>query len=95
MAKIDITNSLSGALSETTEKVGEAIDHVCKVIERENPDLDGVMTNTKYSDRRKYPDDKLRQLIFSGMLLIGIFCWTSAVIPSSCVIDVVCDGIRL
>lgn len=50
-------------LSETTEKVGEAIDHVCKLIERENPDLDGVMTNTKYSDRRKYPDDKLRQLI--------------------------------
>jgi type I restriction enzyme M protein len=39
------------------------IDHVCRIIERENPDLDGVLTNTKYNDKRKYPDDKLRKLI--------------------------------
>ena len=30
---------------------------------RENPILDGVLTNTKYNDKRKYPDDKLRKLI--------------------------------
>ena len=50
-------------LSTAPENIGEKIDHVCKIIERENPDLDGVLTNTKYNDKRKYPDDKLRKLI--------------------------------
>jgi type I restriction enzyme M protein len=50
-------------LSSVSENIGEKIDHLCKVIERENPDLDGVLTNTKYNDKRKYPDDKLRKLI--------------------------------
>lgn len=36
---------------------------MCRIIERENPDLDGVLTNPKYNDKRKYPDDKLRKLI--------------------------------
>ena len=26
-------------------------------------DLEGVLTNTKYNDKRKYPDDKLSALI--------------------------------
>jgi type I restriction enzyme M protein len=50
-------------LSSTGENIGERIDNVCRMIERENPDLDGVLTNTKYNDKRKYPDDKLRSLI--------------------------------
>jgi len=50
-------------LSSAAENIGEKIDHVCRIIERENPDLDGVLTNTKYNDKRKYPDDKLRKLI--------------------------------
>jgi type I restriction enzyme M protein len=50
-------------LSSAPENIGEIIDHVCRIIERENPDLDGVLTNTKYNDKRKYPDDKLRKLI--------------------------------
>src|SRR6476660_9757802 len=50
-------------LSKASENIGEIVDHVCKIIERENPDLDGVLTNTKYNDKRKYPDDKLRKLI--------------------------------
>ncbi|MDP9289953.1 MAG: type I restriction-modification system subunit M, partial [Thermoproteota archaeon] len=50
-------------LSSTSENIGEKIDHVCRIIEKENPDLDGVLTNTKYNDKRKYPDDKLRKLI--------------------------------
>jgi type I restriction enzyme M protein len=50
-------------LSTASENIGEKIDHVCRIIERENPDLDGVLTNTKYNDKRKYPDDKLRTLI--------------------------------
>ena len=50
-------------LSETSENIGEKIDQVCRIIERENPDLDGVLTNTTYNDKRKYPDDRLRSLI--------------------------------
>ena len=50
-------------LSSTAENIGEKIDHVCRLIERENPDLEGVLTNTRYNDKRKYPDDKLRALI--------------------------------
>lgn len=50
-------------LSKTSENIGEKIDQVCRIIERENPDLDGVLTNTIYNDKRKYPDDKLRKLI--------------------------------
>ncbi len=50
-------------LSSTAENIGEKIDHVCRLIERENPDLEGVLTNTRYNDKKKYPDDKLRDLI--------------------------------
>ena len=50
-------------LSETSENIGEKVDQVCRIIERENPDLDGVLTNTTYNDKRKYPDDRLRKLI--------------------------------
>jgi type I restriction enzyme M protein len=50
-------------LSSASENIGERIDHVCRLIERENTILDGVLTNTKYNDKRKYPDDKLRKLI--------------------------------
>jgi type I restriction enzyme M protein len=55
-------------LSQTSENIGEKIDQVCRIIERENPDLDGVLTNTTYNDKRKYPDDRLRKLIshFNG-----------------------------
>lgn len=50
-------------LSKASENIGEKIDRVCRIIERENSDLDGVLTNTKYNDKKKYPDDRLRKLI--------------------------------
>jgi type I restriction enzyme M protein len=50
-------------LSSASENIGEKIDHVCRLVERENPVLDGVLTNTKYNDKKKYPDDRLRRLI--------------------------------
>jgi len=54
-------------LSSVSEDIGAKMDHVCRVIERENSkyndNLDGVLTNTNYNDKRKYPDDKLRRLI--------------------------------
>jgi type I restriction enzyme M protein len=56
-------NARWSILASTAENIGEKIDSVCRMIERENPDLDGVLTNTKYNDKRKYPDDKLRALI--------------------------------
>jgi type I restriction-modification system DNA methylase subunit len=50
-------------LAATAENIGEKIDDVCRLIERENQKLEGVLTNTKYNDKRKYPGDKLRALI--------------------------------
>jgi type I restriction enzyme M protein len=52
-----------GQFSLTSENIGEKNDQVCRIIEKENPDLDGVLTNTTYNDKRKYPDDRLRKLI--------------------------------
>lgn len=52
-------------LASAAENIGEKIDQVCLIIEKENPDLKGVLTNTKYNDKRKYPDDKLLELISS------------------------------
>lgn len=50
-------------LSNAAKNIGEEIDSICKILEKENPSLDGVLTNTKYNDKRKYPDDKLKALI--------------------------------
>ena len=50
-------------LQKTRTKVGEKIDKICKEIERSNSKLEGVLTNTKYSDPKKYPDDKLAKLV--------------------------------
>lgn len=50
-------------LAVVRSKVGEKIDEICKIIEKTNPKLEGVLTNTKYADPRKYPDDKLANLI--------------------------------
>jgi hypothetical protein len=46
-------------LSKTSENIGDKIDQICRIIERDNPDLDGVLTNTTYNDKKKYPDDSL------------------------------------
>ena len=45
------------------KKVGEKIDEMCKKIEAANRKLDGVLTNTMYSDPKKYPDDQLASLV--------------------------------
>lgn len=50
-------------LSKARKKVGEKIDRICREIEKANTPLQGVLTNTKYSDPRKHPDDKLIKLI--------------------------------
>lgn len=50
-------------LSDASSNLGEIIDNVCREIEKEVSKLEGVLTNTKYNDKKKYPDDKLRKLI--------------------------------
>ena len=50
-------------LSDAPSNLGEIIDNICRDIEKEVPKLEGVLTNTKYNDKKKYPDDKLRKLI--------------------------------
>jgi len=51
------------ALSTVRSRVGEKIDEICRLIEKKNLKLEGVLTATKYSDPRKYPDDNLANLI--------------------------------
>ena len=50
-------------LSKTRSRVGEKIDGICRMLEKANRKLDGVLTNTKYADPRKYPDDRLAALV--------------------------------
>jgi type I restriction enzyme M protein len=50
-------------LSGVRSKVGEAIDRVCKLVEEKNPKLEGVLTNTKYADPKKFPDNELAELV--------------------------------
>ena len=50
-------------ISKKTENLGEIIDKVCEIIERDNPKLEGVLTNTIYNDKKKFPDDRLLQLV--------------------------------
>ena len=50
-------------LLDASSNLGEIIDNVCRDIEKEVKQLEGVLTNTKYNDKKKYPDDKLRKLV--------------------------------
>lgn len=45
------------------ENIGEKIDKVCGIIERANPDLEGVLTNISYNDKKRFPDDVLMELV--------------------------------
>ncbi len=55
-------------LAGVRSKVGEEIDKICKLIEEANSkneknSLEGVLTNTKYADPKKYPDNELAELV--------------------------------
>ncbi len=58
-------------LSSASSNLGEKMDDVCRDLEKNIRKLEGVLTNTKYNDKKKYPDDKLRALIahFNGLAL--------------------------
>lgn len=52
------------AILNTFENIGEKIDDVCSAIEHEDPEnLEGVLTNTSYNDKKRYPDDVLLELV--------------------------------
>ena len=54
------------SIANTFENIGERIDKVCAIIERVNPfTLEGVLTNTTYNDKKKFPDDVLLQLVLN------------------------------
>jgi hypothetical protein len=43
------------------ENSGEKIDHLCRIDQREHPDLDSVLPNSKYNDKRKSSVDKFNK----------------------------------
>ena len=47
----------------TFENIGEKLDTICQKLERQNPQLEGVLTNVSYNDKKMYPDDLLLKLI--------------------------------
>jgi type I restriction enzyme M protein len=56
-------NARWSAITDTFENIGEQIDRVCSKIEQANPSLQGVLTNTIYNDKKRFPDDVLLQLV--------------------------------
>lgn len=48
---------------KTFENIGEKLDEVCTILERQNPHLEGVLTNITYNDKKMYPDNVLLQLV--------------------------------
>ena len=50
-------------LADASSNIGETMDTVCREIEEAVPKLRDVLSYLKYNDKKKYPDNKLRQLI--------------------------------
>lgn len=50
-------------IRDSFENIGEKIDSVCTILERNNQQLEGVLTNTSYNDKKRFPDDVLLQLV--------------------------------
>jgi hypothetical protein len=50
---------LTAAVAENS---GEKIDHLCRIDQKEHPDLDSVLANSKYNDKRKSSVDKFNKV---------------------------------
>jgi type I restriction enzyme M protein len=53
-------------LSDTFENLGQKIDDICSAVEHHQLNsqrLEGVLTNTSYNDKKKFPDDLLLELV--------------------------------
>ena len=50
-------------IHDATDNIGEIINKVSEIIERENPSLDGVFSNTDYNDKKRFPDDTLIEMV--------------------------------
>ena len=84
-------------LSDAHSNLGEIIDNVCRDIEKEVLILEGVLTNTKYNDKKKYPDDKLHKLIahFNGLSLKNKNLEVALSALESWIYNVVVNGTKL
>ncbi len=51
-------------LTSTNSNYGAKLNEMCRALEDTNKPLENVLTNTKYNDKKQYPDNKLRELIF-------------------------------
>ena len=50
-------------LEEVSEDIGAKIIAVCRIVERENPLLEGTMVYSEFNKKKSYPDQSLRKLI--------------------------------
>ena len=50
-------------IRDSFENIGEKVDSVCTILEHNNQQLEGVLTNTSYNDKKRFPDDVLLQLV--------------------------------
>ena len=55
------------AAAAAAENSGEKIDHLCRIDQREHPDLDSVLTNSKYNDKRKSSVDKFNKVFLPNI----------------------------
>jgi type I restriction-modification system DNA methylase subunit len=55
-------------LSKVSENIGENIDHVCRLIERENPDLDGVLF--RGNEEEKIRENMIKEDIIEGIIAL-------------------------
>ena len=51
------------ALFNTKKSIGSALNKIARGIEEENPRLEGVLTATKFDDKRNFPDNTMEDLI--------------------------------
>jgi len=50
-------------INDVDTNIGEIINNVSEIIERENPSLEGVFSNTDYNDKKRFPDDTLLDMV--------------------------------
>jgi type I restriction enzyme M protein len=50
-------------LVDASKNVGSALISACQAIEESDKSLEGTMTYTEFNNKKKYPDDSLRELI--------------------------------
>ena len=50
-------------LFKTKKSIGQKLNQISRAVEEENPRLEGVLTSTKFDDKRNFPDNTMEDLI--------------------------------